>query len=112
MRVCFAIAVGFLFVTIFYRGGSLLPCIIVHSAINTLSTFSNKAGNTVEKHIIHVLVLMFITVAYNLVLTKTLPKSQLANNNDTRDPRLFLQGGRELLTAEIQRPVNRTWKRP
>lgn len=84
-QICFAIAVGFLFVTIFYRGGSLLPCIIVHSAINTLSAFSNKAGATIEKHIIHALVLMLITVAYNLVLTKTLPQSQLANKNDTRD---------------------------
>lgn len=37
-QICFAIAVGFLLVTIFYRGGSLLPCIITHSAINTLST--------------------------------------------------------------------------
>ena len=84
-QICFAIAVGFLFVTIFYRGGSLLPCIIAHSAINTFSTFSNKAGVTVEKHMIHALVLMFITVAYNLVLTKTLPKSQSANKNDTGD---------------------------
>ena len=75
-QICFAIAVGFLLVTIFYRGGSLFPCIIVHSAINTLSTFANKAGVTAEKHIIHVLILIFITVAYNLVLTKTLPKSQ------------------------------------
>lgn len=75
-QICFAIAIGFLLVTIFYRGGSLFPCIIVHSAINTLSTFANKAGLTLEKHMIHVLVLMFITVAYNLVLTKTLPKSQ------------------------------------
>ena len=84
-QICFAIAIGFLLVTIFYRGGSLLPCIIVHSAINTLSTFANKAGLTLEKHMIHVLVLMFITVAYNLVLTKTLPKSQRANTNDTKD---------------------------
>ena len=84
-QICFAIAIGFLLVTIFYCGGSLLPCIIVHSAINTLSTFSNKAGLTLEKHMIHVLVLMFITVAYNLILTKTLPKSQRANNNDTKD---------------------------
>ncbi len=74
-QICFAIAVGFLLVTIFYRGGSLLPCIIVHSAINTLSIFANKAGVTVEKQIIHALVLILITVAYNLVLTKTLPKN-------------------------------------
>jgi len=44
----FAIAVGFLLVTIFYRGGSLLPCIIVHSAINTLGTFANDANLTTE----------------------------------------------------------------
>lgn len=79
-QICFAIAVGFLLVTIFYRGGSLLPCIIVHSAINTLSTFSNEAGVTVGKHIIHALALIFITVAYNLALTKTLPKSQRDNS--------------------------------
>lgn len=84
-QICFAIAVGFLLVTIFYRGGSLLPCIIVHSAINTLNIFANEAGVTVEKQIIHALVLILITVAYNLVLTKTLPKNQRANRNEARD---------------------------
>ncbi len=84
-QICFAIAVGFLLVTIFYRGGSLLPCIIVHSAINTLNIFANEAGVTVEKQIIHALVLILITVAYNLVLTKTLPKNQRANRYEARD---------------------------
>lgn len=78
-QICFAIAVGFLLVTIFYRGGSLLPCIIVHSAINTLSTFSNETGVTVEKQIIHILVMIVLTVAYTLILTKTLPKRQRKN---------------------------------
>ena len=80
-QICFAIAVGFLLVTIFYRGGSLFPCIIVHSAINTFSIFANKTDLTVEKHLIHTFVLIFITVAYNLILTRTLPK----NINDTRN---------------------------
>ena len=40
-QIVFAIAVGFLLVTIFYRGGSLIPCILAHSAINTLGTFAN-----------------------------------------------------------------------
>ncbi len=84
-QICFAIAVGFLLVTIFYRGGSLLPCIIVHSGINTLNIFANEAGVTVEKQIIHALVLILITVAYNLVLTKTLPKNQRANRYEARD---------------------------
>ena len=81
-QICFAIAVGFLFVTVFYRGGSLLPCIITHSAINTFSTFANKVGLTVEKHIIRVLVMTVLTVAYTLILTKTLPKRQRKNEND------------------------------
>ena len=78
-QICFAIAVGFLFVTIFYRGGSLFPCIIVHSAINTLSIFVNKTDITMEKHLVHIFILIFITIAYNLILTRTLPKNQWEN---------------------------------
>lgn len=75
-QICFAVAVGFLFVTIFYRSESLLPCIITHSAINSLNTFVNEAGFTVEKQIIHVLVMIVLTVAYTLFLIKTLPENQ------------------------------------
>ena len=84
-QICFAIAVGFLLVTIFYRGGSLLPCMITHSAINTFSTFANEVGFTVEKHMIRVLVMTVLTVAYTLILTKTLPKRQRKNGNDKVD---------------------------
>ena len=86
-QICFAIAIGFLLVTIFYRGGSLFPCILTHSAINALSTFANEAGFTVEKHLIHIVVLIFITVAYNLILTGTLPKKQQKNEKDEVDRR-------------------------
>lgn len=82
-QIIFAIAIGFLLVTIFYRGGSLIPCIITHSAINTLNTFANEAGFTVEKQIMHVFVMTLLTVAYTLILTKTLPKNQQVNRNDT-----------------------------
>ena len=75
-QIVFAIAVGFLLVTIFYRGGSLLPCILVHSAINTLSTFASDAGLTMEMRLLHLGVLIAITVAYTLILTRTLPESQ------------------------------------
>ena len=75
-QIVFAIAVGFLLVTIFYRGGSLLPCIIVHSAINTLGTFANDANLTTETQLLHIAVLIAVTVAYTLILTKTLPKKQ------------------------------------
>ncbi len=74
-QIVFAIAVGFLLVTIFYRGGSLVPCILVHSAINTLGTFANDTNLTAKMQLLHLAVLIVITVAYTLVLTKTLPKS-------------------------------------
>ena len=77
-QIVFAIAVGFLLVTIFYRGGSLLPCIIVHSAINALSTFANDMNLTTGMHLIHLAVLTAVTVAYTLILTRTLPKAQQA----------------------------------
>ena len=75
-QIVFAIAIGFLLVTIFYRGGSLLPCIFVHSAINVLSTFANNANAAVKRDIIQILVMILITVAYNLILTGALPKNQ------------------------------------
>jgi uncharacterized protein len=75
-QIVFAVAVGFLLVTIFYRSGSLLPCIIVHSAINSLSTFANDTDLTVEMYLLHIGILIAITVAYTLILTRTLPKNQ------------------------------------
>ena len=74
-QIVFAIAVGFLLVTIFYRGGSLIPCILVHAAINTLGTFANDAGLTMEARLLHLAVLIVITVVYTLLLTRTLSKN-------------------------------------
>ena len=82
LQIIFAVAVGFLFVTIFYRSGSLLPCIITHSAINTLNTFANEAGFTVEKQIIHVLIMIALTVASTLILAKTFSRNQRTDRND------------------------------
>ena len=75
-QIVFAIAVGFLLVMIFYRGGSLLPCIIVHAAINAIGTFANDANLTSEMRLLHLAVLIAITAAYMLVLTRTLPQNQ------------------------------------
>ena len=75
-QIVFAVAVGFLLVTIFYRGGSLIPCILVHSAINTLGTFANDTNLTTEMHLLHLAVLIVVTVAYTLILTKMLPKNR------------------------------------
>ena len=73
-QIVFAVAVGFLLVTIFYRGDSLIPCILVHSAINTLGTFANDAGLTVQMQLLHIAALILITAAYTLILMRTLPE--------------------------------------
>ena len=82
LQVTGAIAIGFLFVILYYRGGSLLPCIITHSAINITSVFANVVGLTIEKRIIFQLVLFAITITYSFILTKTLPKNQYYDRED------------------------------
>ena len=73
-----AIAIGFLFVTIFYRGGSLISCIITHSAIDVASAFANEEAMTVEERILFALTTLAIVVSYTLVLHKTLPHAEAA----------------------------------
>lgn len=41
--ILFAVLVGFVLVMIFYRGGSLVPCVIFHSVNNSLSAFSGES---------------------------------------------------------------------
>ena len=82
-QIVFAIAVGFLLVTIFYRGGSLLPCIITHATINTQGTFANDTGLTAQMRLVHVAALISVTVVYALVLTRTLPKRSPENESET-----------------------------
>lgn len=75
-----AIACGFLFVIIFYRGGSLIPCIIAHSVNNAVSVFANEAGLTIEKRLLFSAVNMIIVIIYTLILCRTLPLKQEAEN--------------------------------
>lgn len=72
-QVFSAIAFGFLFAVIFYRGKTLIPCIASHSIINALSAFSNDAVMTDIINMIVSAVICVVAVAYTLVLCKTLP---------------------------------------
>jgi len=57
MQICYAISVGYLFVIIFYKSKSLIPCIITHSLINSLSIFNVE--NSISIYIIPI----FLTIA-------------------------------------------------
>ena len=72
-QVIVAIAIGLLFVLLFYFGGSLIPCILTHSAINVLSTFAKETGLTVEKGIALHLIMLAVIGIYSLILIKTFP---------------------------------------
>ena len=61
IQVCYAIAGGYMFVMIFHKGKSLLPCIIAHSAINALSIFN--IDNNLSMYIAP-LFMMIVSITY------------------------------------------------
>lgn len=72
-QIIYAVAFGFLFVVLFYRGKSLLPCILTHGLLNALSAFGIEQKTNMA--IIGVsVILTFTAIAYTFVLLKTLPK--------------------------------------
>ena len=68
LQVMYAMAIGFAFVMICCRTGSLIPCIIVHSVFNGLSAFSNEAVMTPQRQILSSVLLMVIAGGYALYL--------------------------------------------
>lgn len=74
-QVIYAVAFGFLFVILFYRGKSLLPCILTHSTLNALSAFAVEPKTKLAT-IGVAAILTFTATAYTLVLLKTLPKAE------------------------------------
>ena len=71
-----AIALGFLFVVLFHRGGSLWPCVIAHCTINILSAFANESRRSGELQILTAVILAVIAIVYTLILLKILPKNE------------------------------------
>lgn len=75
-QIIFAIALGFLFVVIFDRGGSLWPCIIAHSAIDILSVFANEAriSASPQLRLLMIGAIVVIILLYLLWLNRSLPR--------------------------------------
>ncbi len=68
LQVCYAVAIGFLFTLIFYKGKSLWPCILTHSIFNALSAFSVEPDTT--GRILTAAALCVIPTAYAMWLMK------------------------------------------
>lgn len=62
LQICYAVAIGFLFTIIFYKGKSLIPCILTHSLINSLSAFSVTPAPSYE--IVSSVILAVVSVGY------------------------------------------------
>ena len=77
IQIIFAIMVGLVLVLIFYRGGSLIPCIAFHAANNALSAFEveGKTDPKIEMIINVVLVIIFLG-GYAVYLVRTFPKNE------------------------------------
>lgn len=71
-QVFYAMAVGFLFVIMFHKGGSLISCIITHSLVNALSIFQNTQAITPTIEIAISLAIIAISIVYSIILSKTL----------------------------------------
>ncbi len=70
-QVVYAVAFGFLCITIYYRSGSLLPCIIAHSTVNAMSVFACQP-KTVWVDIVTGAILAVLSILYCLILNRTL----------------------------------------
>lgn len=67
MQICYATAIGYLFVIIFHKSNSLVPCIITHCLVNSLSIFNIE--NTLSLYIAPVF-LTIIPLAYAIYINK------------------------------------------
>lgn len=70
IQICYAVAIGFLFTIIFYKGKSLWPCIITHSVINSLSAFANEKTITIYKHLAGCIFICVVSIGYALYILK------------------------------------------
>lgn len=68
MQIFYAVAIGFLFVTILQKGKSLWPCIIAHAMINSFAIFNN-VENTISLYIAPIF-LIIVSVIYSMYLRK------------------------------------------
>ncbi len=67
LQIVFAIAAGFLFTMVFYKSGSLFPCIIAHSLVDVFSKMGKE--NDAAQHI-YIIVTIIMSCLYCIYLAK------------------------------------------
>lgn len=74
VQMVFGVAVGFLFTMVYWKGGSLLPCILSHSLIDVLSVFSKRSETGDRVFLIVALVTCAVYGLWLLQLESGLPQ--------------------------------------
>lgn len=67
-QICYAVSLGYLFVTVFIKSKSLLPCIITHSLINSHAIFNVQ--NELSTYLIPV-ILIIISLNYSFYIKRS-----------------------------------------
>ena len=68
-QICYAISIGYLFVTIFYKSKSLIPCIITHCLVNALSIFN--IDNFISQYIASIF-LIIVPIIYSIYINNSI----------------------------------------
>ena len=68
LQVIYAIAIGFMFVMMYYKTKSMIVCIAAHSIFIALSIFANEATRTAEQRIFSCLCYIVICGLYGLYI--------------------------------------------
>ena len=76
LQVVYATSAGFMFVMIYYKTNSLIPCIITHGVFNALSVFS-KEIISIEMNILSCVIITLITGLYALYLLFSIKKNKI-----------------------------------
>ncbi|MBQ7473115.1 MAG: CPBP family intramembrane metalloprotease [Oscillospiraceae bacterium] len=78
VQIIFAVLVGFVLVLIFYHGGSLIPCIVFHSANNALGAFAAEGAMDPKVSMaLNVILIVAVLGGYSFYLVKKIfPKAE------------------------------------
>ena len=77
IQVFFAIAWGFIFTIVFYKSGSLIPCIIAHSLVDAFSKFAAEDVSMIFAWI-YMVATIVIAIGYCLYLKRLPDKEETA----------------------------------
>lgn len=84
IQILFAVAVGFTLVILFYKGRSLIPCIIFHGLNNSLSAIEKTntevaeffSMSEVQFEIVFVFIVILVLAIYSIFIMKNLNCSE------------------------------------